>query len=44
MHFHDNKYRFQSRRFKHEFDAGDIFKYNPLAEFYSKHLQFDANI
>jgi hypothetical protein len=33
-HFHDNKYRFQSRRFKHEWDGGNYTTPNPIALFY----------
>jgi hypothetical protein len=32
LHFNDNKYRFQSRRDKHKFDAGSIFEPCPMAK------------
>ena len=35
-HLHDGKYRFQSRRFKHDWDRGNASTHNPLAVFYRK--------
>ena len=35
-HLHDGKYRFQSRRFKHEWDRGNASIHNPVALFYRK--------
>jgi hypothetical protein len=31
MHFNDNKYRFQSRRNKHQHDRGDVALVNSIA-------------
>lgn len=33
MHFHHNKYRFQSGRMKHKLDRGNLFNLNPMAIF-----------
>jgi hypothetical protein len=35
LHFNDNKYRFQSRRMKHQYDKGDVTAVNPMALFFS---------
>lgn len=36
LHFNDNKYRFQSRRMKHQYDRGDVTAVNPITYLFAE--------
>ena len=44
MHFNDNKYRFQSRRTKHQYDRGDITAINPIAVLLATDREWNTSI